>query len=205
MNQTSIVLDTNRPAVDRRNATMFLLHFFGDLHQPMHTSGFKLGGNGVRPVCWDTPAPCAESNRSLHGVWDAAIPRKLRGLPEDTSPEEDKAAAVAWAEDIYERLQAEGNEDVELQVAEVCAELDGPQCVLQWAAESNGLVCSHALSKGEKWVMENDLSRDYFHDNAKLVEEQVGKAGVRLAAWMNAIARVLVVSEHEEEWLRRDL
>lgn len=109
------------------------------------------------------------SNRSLHSVWDASTPRKLRGLSADTNREEDKAAAVGWAEDIYERLQAKESKD-----AELCAELDRPDCVLQWATESNRLVCSPALRHAEKWILEHDPSREDFEENARVLEEQAG-------------------------------
>ncbi|KAK3392829.1 S1/P1 nuclease [Podospora didyma] len=197
MNQTSIVLDTEKPLIQRRNATKFLLHFFGDLHQPMHTSGFKYGGNMVRPVCWNTAAPC-DGTRSLHGVWDSSMPRKLRGVPDETGPEEDKAVAVAWAEDLYDLQQAEG-----VNGGDVCADLSGPRCILNWAAESNKLVCSNVLNKGEAWILGNDLSKEYFDENAGLLNTQVGKAGLRLAAWMNAIASRLAASD-DGEWLGGD-
>jgi len=203
MNQTSILLDTERPSIDRRNATMWLLHFFGDLHQPMHASGFKLGGNMVRPVCWDSVAPCPGGRWNLHAIWDSAIPRKLRGLPEETTPAQDKAAAVAWAGDVYarQRQQVGGEGGVE----GVCADLQGPGCILAYAAESNRLTCTNAMKNGEAWVKNNDLSKEYYEENAKVVEDRVAKAGLRLAAWMNAVARVLDAKAKGESMLMGDL
>ncbi|KAK0641372.1 S1/P1 nuclease [Cercophora newfieldiana] len=195
MNQTSILLDTARDSIARRNATMWLLHFFGDLHQPMHTSGYKLGGNAVRPVCWDQAAPCPGGTRNLHAIWDSAIPRKLRGMPEETTDAEEKIAAIQWAGDIFAKQQAES-----LDIATgVCSDLHGPGCVLAYAAESNRLVCSNALKDGEAWVLSHDLSKGYYEENAMVVEDRVGKAGVRLAAWMNAVVRVLAAKEREED------
>ena len=188
-NQTAITLDVNRPAIHRRNATMFLLHLFGDLHQPLHTSGFKLGGNAVRPVCFGAAVPCAESSSSLHAVWDASFSRKLRGLPKETTPEEDKAAALAWADDIYRRQNTSGIN------VETCADLVGSKCIVKYAAESNKLSCTHVLKRGEAWVLANDLSGVYYDENIGVIEQQVGKAGVRLAAWMNALARELKSQE----------
>ncbi len=174
---------------------MFLLHFFGDLHQPMHTSGFKYGGNLVRPMCWDTPAPCT-GTRSLHSVWDRDIPRKLRGLPEEPTPEESKIGAVKWAGDVFARQQGADSG----RSSAVCADLDlaSPRCVLQYAAESNRIVCEHAMKNGEKWLLENDLSGEYYEENAPIVDDRIGKAGVRLAAWMNEVARVLVKGERKD-------
>lgn len=130
------------------------------------------------------------SNRTLHSVWDSAIPRKLRGLPqdrEDKEDAEDKLAAKAWAEDINDQQQGSGAG----AVADICAQLNGPQCILQWATESNLLTCTNCLKNGEAWVKSNDLSGEYYQENARVVESQVGKAGMRAAAWMNAISKRL--------------
>lgn len=194
LNQTRTLMDTTLPAAARRNATMWVLHFFGDLHQPMHASGYKYGGNLVRPVCFGPMDECnngtstttipGEKVLSLHSVWDSAIPRKLRGLKAYETPQVDKEAAKLWAEEIYQSQQAEAVFSGEEQ----CGSMG---CVVDWAAESNRLVCEHALAKGEKWVLSHDLSLDYFLQNAMVVQSQVGKAGLRLGRWMNALAEIL--------------
>lgn len=195
VNQTSIVLNVSLALPERRQATMFLLHFFGDLHQPMHASGYKYGGNLVRPVCWGREPPCTEYingtipyQRNLHGTWDSAIPRKLRGLKSETSDEETKEAAIAWAEDLYRDegllVVAEQEEDVDVDVY-------GPKTVIRYAEESNRLVCSNALSKGEEWVLSRDLSLGYYEENKEVVKAQAAKAGRRLAGWMNVLAEEL--------------
>ncbi|KAK3315995.1 S1/P1 nuclease [Apodospora peruviana] len=197
LNQTRVVMDQSAGIAARRNATMWVLHFFGDLHQPMHASGYKAGGNLVRPVCFGPMETCnngtvpGDKVWNLHSIWDSAIPRKLRGLKETESPETDKKAAMLWAEEIYERQQIEGIEE-----KEQCGSMG---CVVDWAGESNRLVCQHALSKGEEWVLGHDLSGDYFLENAKVVESQVGKAGRRLGGWINALVDILDQFPPEEE------
>ncbi|KAK4161190.1 S1/P1 nuclease [Cladorrhinum sp. PSN259] len=187
MNQTSIVLNTSYPTRERRQSTLFLLHFFGDLHQPMHTSGYKYGGNLVRPVCWGREPPCVEYindtipySRNLHGTWDSAIPRKLRGITPETTAEQNKAAAISWAADLYD-------EDAVLEKVDILT----PRSVIGYATESNKLVCTNALRDGEEWVLSHDLSGAYYEENKDVVHRQVGKAGRRLAGWMNAVAREL--------------
>ena len=189
LNQTRVVMNPMAGPGARRNATMWVLHFFGDLHQPMHASGFKAGGNLVRPVCFGPMSECkngtepGERVRSLHSIWDSAISRKLRGLKETESPSVDKRAAELWADEIYARQQHE-----EVDEKEECGSMG---CVVDWATESNKIVCEHALAKGEDWVLSHDLSGDYFLENAKVVESQVGKAGKRLGGWINALAEIL--------------
>ena len=59
--------DPSATAVQRREALMFLVHFIGDMHQPLHCSNHNdRGGNGVRVMF---------NNRrsNLHSVWDSAM------------------------------------------------------------------------------------------------------------------------------------
>jgi hypothetical protein len=63
-------------------------------------------------------------------------------------------------------------------------------CVIRWARESNKLVCELVLAKGAPYVKSHNLAEDYFDDVWEEAEEQIAKAGVRLAAWMNAIAAI---------------
>ncbi|KAK4221058.1 S1/P1 nuclease [Podospora fimiseda] len=203
MNQTSIVLNTSYPLHERRQSTMFLLHFFGDLHQPMHTSGYKYGGNLVRPVCWGKVPPCIEYingtipySRNLHGTWDSAMPRKLRNLPAETTDEENKAAAISWAQDLYdERAMAQ-----EVDVWSV-------KKVIEYAKESNKLVCTNAMKGGEEWVLNQDLSKEYYEENKDVLANQVAKAGLRLAGWMNGIAKFLgdIEGNKDKDFLGGDL
>ncbi len=62
---------------DRATALKFLVHFVGDIHQPLHASAIERGGNGilVRVFGSDTcgsdparPSPC-----NLHSVWDTLL------------------------------------------------------------------------------------------------------------------------------------
>ncbi|KAJ1302319.1 hypothetical protein OPQ81_001135 [Rhizoctonia solani] len=47
-------------------AMRFLVHFLGDLHQPLHLAGIYLGGNNVK-VTWNG------HNTNLHAVWDESL------------------------------------------------------------------------------------------------------------------------------------
>lgn len=172
---------------------MFIMHLIGDLHQPLHAIGWKTGGNEVKPVCWKQLPPPGEdrcdSELNLHTVWDARIPHKLRGLPVSLDKAREKQAATQWADDLFSQQQAAGV----VGVASECADLGTTDCIVGWTRESNALVCNHVVTvkRGEEWIMKNDLSEQYFDDNWEIVEGQIGKAGLRLAAWMNAIAAAI--------------
>lgn len=57
----------NLAARDRAEALKFLVHFVGDMHQPLHVGEkHDRGGNDVKVVFFDKPS-------NLHSIWDTAI------------------------------------------------------------------------------------------------------------------------------------
>jgi hypothetical protein len=166
---------------------MFIMHLIGDLHQPLHAVGWKTGGNDLKPLCWKRSPPAGQEGcggeLNLHAVWDARLAHKLRGLPVSLDNAREKVAATKWADDLFSQQRVAG-----LVGEGECAELGTTKCIVEWTIESNALVCSHVLKRGEEWILKNDLSEQYFDENWETVEGQIGKAGLRLAAWMNAIA-----------------
>ncbi|KDN64251.1 putative S1/P1 Nuclease [Colletotrichum sublineola] len=196
-NYTAQILDTSLPHINRKNATMFVIHFLGDIHQPLHATGLLRGGNDIRPVCWRRQPRngVCTGPMSLHSVWDTQMPHRIRGLPPHLSPSDEKKAAAAWAADLHVRQAAAG---VDASPAQQCVDLDTGACAAGWAGESNALVCSHVLRPGLTFLKGHDLSEDYFEENWEVVEEVIGRAGVRLGAWLNAIAERLTRKEAPE-------
>ena len=69
--------DPATPAVERLLALKFLLHFVGDLHQPLHASDDQdRGGNGK------ALEPPIGKSRNLHAFWDTAVVISLGRDPE---------------------------------------------------------------------------------------------------------------------------
>ncbi|KAA1478711.1 phospholipase C/P1 nuclease [Dentipellis sp. KUC8613] len=66
--------------VDRaEEALKFLIHFVGDMHQPLHLTGRDRGGNGDK-VSWDGRVT------NLHSLWDGLlIAKALRGIPRSSN------------------------------------------------------------------------------------------------------------------------
>jgi hypothetical protein len=63
----TVLHDPNTPAVQRREALLFLIHFVGDMHQPLHDSDNKdKGGNDVR-VTYNG------RDMNLHSLWDSGL------------------------------------------------------------------------------------------------------------------------------------
>ncbi|KAH0438518.1 S1/P1 Nuclease [Colletotrichum camelliae] len=188
-NYTAQILDTSLPLINRKNATMFVIHFLGDIHQPLHATGLLRGGNDIRPVCWRRQPSNGHCTgpMSLHSVWDTQIPHRIRGLPAHLSIPQQKAAAASWAADLFSRHAAAGVN----ATAGQCVDLATGKCALGWATESNAFVCSHVLKPGLQWLKANDLSEGYYDQTWEVVDEVIGRAGVRLGAWLNAVAAKL--------------
>lgn len=57
---------------DRVEALKFIVHFVGDIHQPLHAIGDERGGNGIH-VTFLGSKSCGGYNCNLHGVWDSEM------------------------------------------------------------------------------------------------------------------------------------
>jgi len=103
--QTAILADTKRPKAERLQALKFVVHFVGDVHQPLHAGyGHDKGGN-------DFQINLNDRGSNLHSLWDSgmlkdtgldepAYLQRLRAMPAAT-PTPGKPLppqSVAWAE-----------------------------------------------------------------------------------------------------------
>src|SRR5580700_268916 len=65
------LLSPATPPDQQREALMFLVHFIGDMHQPLHSSDNQdRGGNSVRVVFFGRQT-------NLHSVWDSGLLTRL--------------------------------------------------------------------------------------------------------------------------------
>ena len=64
-----VLSDSNSPRADRIEALKFIVHFVGDVHQPMHATGEAAGGNGIAVTEFGS-TQCGKRPCNLHGVWD---------------------------------------------------------------------------------------------------------------------------------------
>lgn len=195
--QTKVAADTSNDFIDRKEALMYLIHFIGDIHQPLHTEDKDRGGNEI-DVRFDG------RKENLHGIWDSDILHKYRGFSQTLPKPREKIAAAQLANELY-RAQQAGlcNADTRCNLAEECSDLSTAQkCALRWASEANCRICTHVLQPSVEWLEEHDLGDGYFESAVPVVVELLGKAGVRLGAWLNALAAAqspegLVVQDFE--------
>jgi nuclease S1 len=152
-------------------ALKFVVHFLGDIHQPLHTVDELAGGNLVKvdlfmrgETCTGTCEPKHVAS-NFHAAWDG-----------------DLIKAMVWDWGHYvDRLEGEGGW---LQSAEAHKTgIDGgtPE---QWAIATHGYAPT-------VWMLrpaDNVLDDRYLRDVLPILDRQLGVAGLRLAKFLNDAA-----------------
>ena len=184
-NHTDRVADIHLPLWQRGQSMRFMLHFFGDVHQPLHTENMDRGGNGI-DVTFD------RQKHNLHSVWDTLIPKKVVQIAGETGVldaeswdlKNETEASYAWAEFLYMRYRGTG---IAEEVHSVCVH-DAAECALRWADEANEWVCDYVMKGGLEEIQGKDLGGEYYDGAVPIIEEMIVKGGRRLARWLMMIA-----------------
>ncbi|KAK5100580.1 hypothetical protein LTS08_005331 [Lithohypha guttulata] len=184
-NHTDRVASPSLPLWQRGQSLRFMLHFFGDVHQPLHTENLSRGGNDI-DITFDG------AKHNLHSVWDTLIPKKIVEIAGEKNLlnsnqwdlKNETEAAYAWAEFLYARYR--GSKIAE-EVYSVCTH-DAAECSLRWASEANKWVCKYVFEGGLEELQNKDLGGEYFEGAVPIIEEMILKGGRRLARWLMMIA-----------------
>jgi hypothetical protein len=138
-----LLTDKNATRDQRAEALKFIVHFVGDIHQPLHAVKEAKGGNGVH-VRFLGDDKCGRYDCNLHGVWDTSLilrtglgrqeysqhleeliqSQKLGsrdgGTPEQWANESAQLAGAAWVPDgasLDEQYYHRENKVVDRQMA----------------------------------------------------------------------------------------
>jgi hypothetical protein len=164
------------PALEVNYALRWLVHFLGDITQPLHVEAIEVGGNKI-----NTTFDGEEWN--LHSLWDTGIPEKIRGI--ETVKLTD---AQAWATDLTKDISTgkyKAHAPAWVQGDNIA---NAKNSALAWARDSNLYVCSSVFPDSVAAVSTVDLGGDYFDQAAETVEMQIAKGGYRLAHWLDQLA-----------------
>jgi hypothetical protein len=105
-----VVTDPAATAVERREALIFLVHFVGDMHQPLHCSDNNdKGGNDIKLEFYGR-------NSNLHSVWDSGLlgrkgneealfAQYSKDLTEKRVKKLGKGSVKSWAEQSHKVAQ----------------------------------------------------------------------------------------------------
>ncbi|BCH26866.1 S1/P1 nuclease [Mesorhizobium sp. L-8-3] len=158
--QLAAVACSTQPLESRQRALKFLLHFVGDLHQPLHTIDGQGGGNGIVATLVTQEAVNGNLpyNSNLHSAWDARLIDKT---------------TRSWGSSV-ERLESGW-----LETAVVSAVTAGT--TIDWANES------HLLSVAALKAVPSNIVLDdaYRRSNLPVLDGQLGRAGLRLGNLLN--------------------
>lgn len=209
------VLATSSSKKARLEALSFIVHFMGDLHQPLHTSEDKefsnhLGGKGDRggnhrflfylsdeafqsndiKSCVQAPNTCTEefgnerSNLKLHAAWDKYMIQTEMRTNADRGPDFE-----AYGKSLIAQLPSD-------RTAARYTAIESGNFV-EWARETHQLAeqNAYALIGPKVKVSPADnttyrfylLSEEYREKNIAVIDEQLIRAGIRLAAVLRKI------------------
>ncbi|XP_047325076.1 endonuclease 2 [Impatiens glandulifera] len=150
-------------------ALLFLSHYMGDIHQPLHVGFTSDRGGNTIDVHWYT------RKSELHHVWDASIIETAETRFYDSN-----------VDDMIEAIQRNisGVWADEVDSWETCSGKSTTTCPDKYASEGIKAACAWAY----KGVSEDSLLEDdYFLSRLPTVYLRLAQGGVRLAAALNRI------------------
>jgi hypothetical protein len=193
--QIEVLRNDRSTAQTRADALRFVIHLVGDLHQPLHcVSNNDMGGNCI-PVDFFGKAPVEKNPQfesyfpNLHSIWDFGIIVRLMG----------RETVAQWAGSIDQQFRSRAGrwekagihveewtwESHELADSVVYAKLpvvvpvEKPQPMKSCVDDNH--VSARMLNLHEQ------ISQQYVDAVAPTIDEQIAKAGVRLAMILNQI------------------
>eukprot|EP00262_Sarcandra_glabra_P007588 TRINITY_DN20483_c0_g1_i1.p1 TRINITY_DN20483_c0_g1~~TRINITY_DN20483_c0_g1_i1.p1 ORF type:complete len:298 (+),score=37.20 TRINITY_DN20483_c0_g1_i1:219-1112(+) len=149
-------------------ALLFLSHFIGDIHQPLHVGFLGDEGGSSIIVRW------YRRKTNLHHVWDTMIIESAMKKFYDS----DLAIMI---QSIQRNILDGWNADI--AVWENCMS-NQTVCPDPYASESISLACKYAYRNATPG---STLTDDYFLSRWPIVEKRIAQGGVRLAATLNRI------------------
>jgi S1/P1 Nuclease len=192
-NDVATLRDLNASAGDRAVALLFLIHFVGDLHQPLHDTTNNDRGANCLPVSFFGQQPQELANENfkpnLHAVWDTDLV--------------EKAKAGRSIADFAAYLDAKYPSSINVWIRR-------PPNIFNWVLESHRLASSVVYGRLPVPVAleppipinacsdDNHVSRRlaalhevidnrYFTATHEVLEVQLVRAGVRLSVILNRI------------------
>jgi len=178
----AILLDTSRTRPERATALRYLIHFVGDMHNPLHSSdNDDQGGNCTTIKFYDEDRPA-----NLHSLWDYKLIEHELQTKRETVPAYAKALDrqyadhwPAWGTAIIDPTAWawEGNkvaQTVTYGDLKPAIPVEQPVPHTDCSAEREKVSALHIV-----------VADDYFNQTIPVIGEQLAKAGYRLADLLN--------------------
>jgi S1/P1 Nuclease len=194
-NQLRILRDPSSTAQARADALRFIIHFAGDIHQPLHASTNNDRGGNCVPVEFfghtprETNATDEGYSPNLHQVWDVEIVEQFMNgrTIEQTARDLDHTFRArihswqiqspnfaAWAWESHQKAESTSYGRLPVKIA-----IEPPRAIESCADDDH-------ISTRMSHLNEN-LEADYQDAAAPVAQEQLAKAGIRLAVLLNSV------------------
>ena len=164
-----VLQDPKANLADKQLALRFIVHLVGDLHQPLHVGKCcDKGGNDVKVTFFGKPT-------NLHAVWDSALPDEEQLSYSELAAKlerhlSDRQLITWW--DVNPRDWISESGELRDTLYPTAADMPKPKK-------------GEKRKKGQQVLP--DLSYSYVYKFTPLMEQRLTQAGVRLAAYLNAI------------------
>ena len=195
--QVRILRDPGSTAQAKADALRFIIHFVGDIHQPLHaTTNNDMGGNCV-PVTFFGQAPVESTPGSgsfhpnLHSIWDTDIiehfsPGQTSTQLASNLDQKFDSQISAWQKEPA-NFEAWAWESHQLAESTAYGKLPHPLAIETPRPVSACVDPTNPTSHDRLLKIDENLADAYQDAATPVVEEQLAKAGARLAALLNSI------------------
>jgi len=180
---------------EKGDALRSLIHFVGDIHQPLHaTTNNDLGGNCV-PVAFlgESPKltyPDTESySPNLHGVWDSGIFSRMMGekMVQQVADEFDRDRAQDISNWMRDHPDAEGWAWESFRLADAIVYGKLPMAIPVEAPVATSSCADDDHISTRMLNLNEQIGQPYQDTAAPVVKQQIAKAGARLALLLNQL------------------
>jgi len=209
--QVRILRDLGSTAQAKADALRFIIHFVGDIHQPLHAiTNNDMGGNCV-PVTFFGQAPEGPPGRrlvepggsiesvpgsgsfhpNLHSIWDTDIIEHFSPGQSSTQlasnlDQKFDSQISAWLKQPVD-YEAWAWESHQLAESTAYGKLPHPLAIETPRPVSACVDPADPTSHDRLLKIDENLGDDYQNAATPVVEEQLAKAGARLAALLNSV------------------
>jgi hypothetical protein len=176
------ILKTSTDQNERAQALRFIIHYVGDIHQPLHCSArvdksHPQGDEGGNLFFIKVPGKTGQlTSVKLHSFWDGGLDSFPKGGP----PPEFEPPPLALIEAAVKSIVQQNPSTNQL------LDLDHPTNFQGWADESSWLAEKYAYAD-KKLAPNSKVSKAYINNGVKITRRRVAWGGYRLAALLNSI------------------
>ncbi|KAI8914247.1 S1/P1 nuclease-domain-containing protein [Gorgonomyces haynaldii] len=155
------------------NALKFLIHYLGDLSQPLHNSELSKGGNSITVTY-------SGKSSNLHSVWDTGMVQDRMG---------EKGGQSSYASYLINQINSgsyasQAGSWLSSKKYNAVSKYGSNAAALEYSAEADALDCSYVYSAYNK-NKGKDLSGNYYTGSIPYIDLQLAKGGYRLANHLN--------------------